>query len=139
MEIHSLKKEKKRRKKSKQRGIYSTNVSLWHQHSTSFHLSRALCKPSKETFDKSLWNSKEYFRVLSPALKPDDLHRKLTFKMSFIINSQVPNPLKCEIPAANQVPNKSFEWVWLYWGFIPQKRLHLKVKQHFANPHGIQT
>lgn len=128
-----LERKRKGKKKWKKRGVFSVDVFLWHQHSPSFHWSMALCKPSKETFDKSLWNSKEYFLVLSP----DDLHRKLTFKRSFLLWIH-----RCQIHfnAKYQLqPNNSCLWVWIYWGFDPQKKLQLKVKQHFANPHWIQT
>lgn len=111
-------------------------MDVSHQHSPSFHLSMALCKPSKETFDKSLCNSKQYFCELSPGLKPDDLHRKMTFKRSFSLSIH-----SCQIHfnAKYQLqPSNSCVRVWIYWGFVPQKKLQLKVKQHFAK-HWIQT
>lgn len=32
----------------------------------------------------------------------------------------------------------SREGVWICWGFVPQKKLQLKVKHHFAKPHWTQ-
>lgn len=75
------------------------NVSLCSTAQVSIY--RWLCaNPARKHLINLRGIPKNISCVLSPALKPDDLHRKLTFRMSFIMNSQVPNTLKCKISTA---------------------------------------